>query len=71
MKPYDKAFYEQLDYIVQQYREGHIKTIPELMRFIEMAYGDYREFHPNELPEIRYAKPTNEPDSVPEESGSE
>lgn len=51
MKSYDLAFHEQIAYILQQHREGHIKTIPELVRFIEMAYGDYCEFHPHELPE--------------------
>lgn len=63
MKKYDQAFYDQLDYIMQQFRDGHIKTIAELMRFVEMAYGDYMEFHPGELPEIRYErtdKRTNE-----------
>lgn len=64
MKPHDRAFYDQLDYILQQYRERNIKTIPELMKFVEMAYGDYMEFHPEELPEIRYGRTNNTPSSV-------
>lgn len=71
MKVYDRKFYEQLDYIMQQYRDGNIKTIHELVKFIEMVYGDYREFHPDELPEIRYAESTSELNPVSKKSGSQ
>ena len=53
MKEYDKAFNDQIDFLMDEYRSGHIKSIPELMKLINMIYGDYMEFHPKELPEAR------------------
>ena len=66
MKKHDEEFYEQLDYAMCQYRDGHIKTIPELMKFIEMLYGDYTEFHPGELPEIRYGRDDTKSEPIEE-----
>ena len=54
MKKHDEEFYEQVAYLLKQHRDGDIKTIPDLMRLIQMLYGDYMEFHPDELPETRY-----------------
>lgn len=54
MKPHDEAFNDQIEYLLQQYRERSIKSIASLMKLIEMAYGDYIEFHPDEFPEARY-----------------
>jgi len=72
MKKHDEAFYEQLDYLMFQYRGGHISSIPELMKFIQMLYGDYVEFHPGELPEIRDERYTEyKSKSVREESSGE
>ncbi len=50
MKPHDKDFSEQIDLLLKEFREKNI-TIHELMKLIGMAYGDYKEFHPEELPE--------------------
>lgn len=69
MKHDDEKFHEQIDYLLQQYREGHIASIPDLMKLIQMAYGDYMEFHPNELPKPR--RHTSQPGSSTEESGKE
>lgn len=54
MKKHDEAFYEQIAYLLKQYRDGYIDSIPDLMRLIQMTYGDYIEFHPGELPETKY-----------------
>lgn len=69
MKEYNEAFHEQIAYLLKQYREGLIKSIPDLMRFMQMTYGDYVEFHPDELPETRYDR--RPPDTIPKESGGE
>lgn len=53
MKEYDKAFNDQIDFLMDEYRSGNIKNIPELVKLINMLYGDYKEFHPRELPEAR------------------
>ncbi len=67
MKNHDKEFYKQLDYTMCQYRDGHIDSIPDLMKLIEMLYGDYVEFHPGELPEIRNERyRTSKPESIKE-----
>ena len=47
MKEHNEAFYEQIAYLLKQYRDGHIRSIPDLMQFIQMTYGDYIEFHPD------------------------
>ena len=54
MKKHDEEFYEQVADLLKTYREGEIKSIPDLMQLLQMLYGDYMEFHPNELPETRY-----------------
>ena len=54
MKPYDAAFNDQIEFLLQQYRQGNVKSIPDLMKLIEMAYGDYIDFRPGELPEVRH-----------------
>ncbi len=51
MKPHDKAFVEQIDFLLKEFRDKNI-NIRDLMKLIGMAYGDYREFHPEELPEL-------------------
>ena len=68
MKKHDEAFYEQVAYLLKQYRDGHVKSIPDLMRLMQMTYGDYVEFHPNELPETKY---DCKPSSISKESGGE
>ena len=52
MKLHDQAFHEQLEYLVSECKNGHI-SICELKKLVDMAYGDYLEFHPEELPEIK------------------
>ena len=68
MKKHDEAFYEQVAYLLKQYRDGHVKSIPDLMQLMQMTYGDYVEFHPNELPETKY---DYKPDTIPKEGGGE
>lgn len=68
MKEHDKVFYEQIAYLIRQYRDKHIKSVPDLMRLIQMLYGDYIEFYPDELPETRY---DCQPNTVSEQSGRE
>lgn len=53
MKPHDAAFNDQIEFLLRQYRQGGVESIPDLMKLIEMAYGDYLEFYPDELPEVR------------------
>lgn len=67
MKQYNEEFHDQIAYLLKQYRDGNIKSIPDLMTFMEMAYGDYLDFHPDELPETRYDKPR----TIKEKSGRE
>ena len=57
MKKHDEKFYEQVAYLLKQYRDGDIKSIPDLMQLMQMLYGDYMEFHPDELPETRCQLP--------------
>jgi len=57
MKLHDQVLHEQLDFLMKQHRLGAIKTVSDLVRLINMAYGDYLEFHPEELPEPREFKP--------------
>lgn len=71
MKKHDEEFYKQLDYIMCQYREGHISSVPELMKFIQMLYGDYVEFHPGELPEVRNNEQNDKHKSIGEEGQGE
>lgn len=66
MKPYNEVFHRQIAYLLKQYRDGHVKTVPDLMTLIEMSYGDYIDCHPNELPETY-----EQPRSVIKESGGE
>jgi hypothetical protein len=54
MKKYDEEFYKQISFLLKQYRDGDVKSIPDLMQLIQMLYGDYTEFHPDELPETRH-----------------
>ena len=54
MKPHDAAFNDQIEFLLVQYRQGYVKSIPDLMKLIKMAYGDYMEFHPHQLPEARH-----------------
>lgn len=54
MKEHDEAFYEQVAYLLKQYRDGYVASVPDLMQLIQILYGDYTEFHPDELPETRY-----------------
>lgn len=51
MKEYDEVFHEQVAFLLKQYRDGDIKSIPDLMQLIKMLYGDYMEFHPGQLPQ--------------------
>jgi len=39
---------EQIEFLLQEYRNGAITDIHQLMRLIEMAYSDYLDFHPPE-----------------------
>ena len=68
MKKHDDAFYEQVAYLLKQYRDGHVKSISDLMQLMQMAYGDYAEFHPDELPETKH---DHKPDTIPKEGGGE
>ncbi len=70
MKPHHEAFNEQIEYLLREYRSGFIKTIPELMKLIQMVYGDFMDFHPDELPESRglHGRHSNKSKSVAEKS---
>jgi len=54
MTPHDEAFNDQIEFLLLQYRQGGIKSVSDLMKLIKMAYGDYIDFHPNELPAVRH-----------------
>ena len=56
MKRHDEAFNNQIEFLLEEYRHGNVKDIPDLMRLIQMAYGDYIDFHPHELPEPRHTE---------------
>lgn len=40
---------EQISFLLSEARAGSI-TVPELMKLIDVAYKDYLEFHPEEVP---------------------
>lgn len=48
-KTHQKQFREELEFLLQQFREGHIKHISDLMRLIDMIYHDYLDTHPDEI----------------------
>ena len=50
MNSYDIAFNEQIEFLLQEFRDRNI-TVHQLMDLIKMAYGDYLELHPKRLPE--------------------
>lgn len=68
MQRHDEAFHEQIAYLLKQYRDGHVSSISDLMQLIQMTYGDYIEFHPNELPETKH---DYKPSTISDESGGE
>lgn len=68
MKKHDEEFYEQVDDLLKMYRDGEIKSIPDLMQLMQMLYGDYMEFHPDELPETRH---DCKPRTIPKKSAGE
>ncbi len=68
MEKHNEKFYEQIAYLLKQYRDGDVKSIPDLMQLIQMLYGDYMEFYPDELPETRY---DCEPKTIPGKSEGE
>ncbi len=56
MKRHDEAFNNQIEFLLEEYRHGNVKDIRDLMRLIQMAYGDYIDSHPDELPESRHTE---------------
>lgn len=65
MKKHDEVFYEQVAYLLKQYRDGDIKSISDLMQLMQMLYGDYTEFYPDELPETKHDR---KPSTIPKQS---
>lgn len=44
----DKLFVEQIEFLLKEFREKNL-NMSDLMKFIEMAYGDYKEFNPEKF----------------------
>lgn len=59
MLPHQKVFHDELNFLLEQLKTGQVKSIHELMKLLDMAYSDYLEFHPEEIPEYNeYRKRT-------------
>lgn len=43
------ALYEQIDFLLTEARTGSI-SMHELMKLLDVAYRDYLDFHPEEMP---------------------
>lgn len=48
-KPIEKALKEQINFLLNQLRQGAI-DIHQFMKLLRMTYDDYLEFHPEEKP---------------------
>ncbi len=60
-KPGEKALKEQVKFLMGQLRIGAV-NIHQFMKLLEMAYGDYLDFHPEERPSY-YDKPDIKPET--------
>ncbi len=50
MKSSEKALHEQIAYLLKQLHCGDV-TVHQFMKLLQMTYGDYLEFHPEERPD--------------------
>ncbi len=46
----EKVLKEQISYLLGQLRTGNV-SVHEFMKLLEMMYGDYLDFHPEERPD--------------------
>lgn len=50
-KPSEKALNQQIAFLWSQLKQKAI-TIHDFMKLLDMAYGDYLDFHPEEHPAL-------------------
>lgn len=57
--PFEQELRDQVDFLMSQLRAGSI-DIHEFMQLLDMAYGDFLDFHPEERPGLNERKQYDE-----------